>query len=156
MAKTTTPSAIAKNSNDGETEKRVLFNGMPEDDEQGQCQVWSVLPESDIVSFRLETLLPWEDDAKDHPYNSPCDLRTVVIRVAEGKKMEFQQHFEDHFLAAGYCEFLLGLVVKGPVSKNVQIWQFSNHTMVIIENEMIIHMEVVNKPTSMESKTTNR
>ena len=141
-------SATEKNSTDGETNKRVLFNGMPKNDEHDLT--WIVLPENDIVPFRLDKMLPWEDPEKDHPFYSPCDLKTVVVRVSEGKMLEFYQHFDNHFHAADYCEFLLNLVTNGPVSKNVQTWQLGKQTLVIIENEMVILMEVIGKTVSTE------
>ena len=79
-----------------------------------------------------------------------CFLKTVVVRVSEGKMLEFYQHFDNHFHAADYCEFLLNLVTNGPVSKNVQTWQLGKQTLVIIENEMVILMEVIGKTVSTE------
>lgn len=148
-------SATEKNSTDGETNKRVLFNGMPKNDEHDLT--WIVLPENDIVPFRLDKMLPWEDPEKDHPFYSPCDLKTVVVRVSEGKMLEFYQHFDNHFHAADYCEFLLNLVTNGPVSKNVQTWQLGKQTLVIIENEMVILMEVIGKSAAAQvAKTQNQ
>ena len=145
-------SASENKSNEGKTEKRVLFNGMPKSDEHDLT--WIVLPENDIVPFRLDKMLPWEDPEKDHPFYSPCDLKTVVVRVSEGKMLEFYQHFEDHFHAADYCEFILNLVTNGPISKNVQTWQFGKQTLVIIENEMVILMEVIGKSAAAQVAKT--
>lgn len=139
-------STTAKSSNSGETEKRVLFNGMPKDEKHDL--IWIVLPENDIIPFRLDKELPWEDPEKDHPFYFPCDLKIVVVRVPEGKMLEFYQHFDDHFLAAEYCEFLLDLITNGPVSKNVQTWQLGKQTLIIIEDEMVILLEVICKPTT--------
>ena len=146
-------SSTAKSSNSGETEKRVLFNGMPKDEKHDL--IWIVLPENDIIPFRLDKELPWEDPEKDHPFYSPCDLKIVVVRVPEGKMLEFYQHFDDHFLAAEYCEFLLNLITNGPVSKNVQTWQLGKQTLVIIENDMVILMEVIGK-TAAEQETKDQ
>ena len=146
-------SSTAKSSNSGETEKRVLFNGMPKDEKHDL--IWIVLPENDIVPFRLDKELPWGDPEKDHPFYSPCDLKTVVVKVPDGKMLEFYQHFDDHFLAAEYCEFLLNLITNGPVSKNVQTWQLGKQTLVIIENDMVILMEVIGK-TAAEQETKDQ
>lgn len=147
-------SASENKSNEGKTEKRVLFNGMPKSDEHDPT--WLLLPENEIVPYRLEKMLPWEDPDKDHPFDSPCDLKTVVVRVSEGKMLEFYLHFKNHFLAADYCEFLLGLIVNGPVDKNVQTWQLGKQTMVIIENEMVILLEVTNEPASKKPGPENK
>lgn len=148
-------SSTAKISNSGETEKRVLFNGVPEY-LKWYIHVWNSLPETDIVSFAQENELPFGEHAeKGHPFFSPCELRTVVVSIPDSKMEDFYLPFENHIVAGRYCAFFLGLITNGPVSKNVQTWQLGKQTLVIIENEMVILMEVIGK-TAAEQETKSQ
>ena len=140
--------STAKNSNSGETDKRVLFNGVPEY-LKWYIHVWNSLPETDVVSFAQENELPFGEHAeKGHPFFSPCELRTVVVYIPEGKMKDFNLPFENHIVAGRYCAFFMGLIINGPVSKNVQTWQLGKQTLIIIEDEMVILLEVISKPTT--------
>jgi hypothetical protein len=148
-------SASAKSSNGGENEKRVLFNGGPMW-QKWYMHVWMSLPENDIEAFAIDYECPIGEHDENHPYLSPCTLRTVVVNIPDGKMKEFNQPFENHIVAGRYCEFLLGLIVNGPVSKNVQTWQLGKQTMVIIENEMVILLEVLSNPVSVKFEPENQ
>ena len=151
--------ASAKNST-GSTKNQknqvILFNGKTDEERDQEFQefmkIWAEDARNEGNAIHQEEdptegdVNLWKGfDENDPEYQELCrpwEVSATIFSLGGTKKGEFRREFGDGFLADDFLGDLEDFIIAFVSPLNVQIWQNSDQTLLIIEDGTVVNLEM--------------